>query len=211
MLQLKKILKRIRSFFFRSKTKAENDPLAKLEARGLVIAESSKKRMHSPWGIDNMFPWLIEIGEECIISTNVLILAHDASPALTNGYTKMGRVSIGNHVFVGHGATILCGVTIGDNVIIGSNSLVNRDIPSNSVYAGNPARYICSFDEYREKRSKEMERVPVLEHDWIYWSRQASKDEKEEIAEKLRKTKFCYIKSNMDPAGFAEQESIHSN
>lgn len=197
---MKKLLKKIWRSLFRRKKAESADPLRELEARGLKIAESSKKRMHSPGGIDRMFPWLIEIGEECIISTNVMILAHDASPALSNGYTKMGRVSIGNHVFIGQGSTILCGVTVGDNVIIGANSLVSRDIESNSVYAGNPARYICSFAEYRAKRAKEMEHVPVLEHDWIYWSRQASDKEKNEVIQRLKELKTCYIKSNMDPA-----------
>ena len=36
-------------------------------------------------------------------------------------------------------------------MIIGSDSLVNKDIPDNSVYAGVPARFICTFDEYVEK------------------------------------------------------------
>lgn len=192
---LKKLFRRL---FGKSKEK-DHDPFAPLEAKGLKIAESSKKRMHSPWGIDSMFPWLIEIGEDCIISTDVLIMAHDASPALTNGYTKMGRVSIGNHVFIGHGSTVLCGVTIGDNVIIGANSLINRDIPSNTVYAGNPARYICSFAEYREKRSREMEQVSVLDHDWIYWSKQASEKERNAVISQLQEAKICYIKSNMEP------------
>ena len=200
MNAIKRFLKKIWRTLFPVKQAESKDPFQELEAKGFRIAASSKKRMHSPWGIDRMFPWLIEIGEECIISTNVMIMAHDASPALSNGYTKMGRVKIGNHVFVGHGTTILCGVTIGDNVIIGANSLVSRDLAPNSVYAGNPAKYICSFAEYRAKRAEEMERVPVLGHDWIYWSERASAEEKDELKRRLADSKICYIKSNMDPA-----------
>ena len=147
-----------------------------------------------------MFPWLIEIGEDCIISTNVMIMAHDASPALSNGCTKMGRVTIGNHVFVGHGSTILCGVSVGDNVIIGANSLVNRDVPSNSVYVGNPAKYICSIEEYKQKRSREMERVPFLEHDWIYWSEAAPEEERAAVLKQLKESKVAYFKSKTDSA-----------
>ena len=47
---------------------------------------------------------------------------------------------------------ILKGVTIGDNCIVGACSVVNRDIPSNSVAVGNPARVICSIEEYYQKR-----------------------------------------------------------
>ena len=199
MKTIKRIIKQIYRRLTSSTNGENTDPFCQLEAEGLKIAESSKKIMHSPWGIDRMFPWLIEIGEECLISTNVMILAHDVSPAVTNGYTKMGRVSIGDHVFIGQGSTILCGVSIGDNVIIGAKSLVNRDIPSNTVYAGNPARYICTFEEYREKRAKELERVPVLEHDWVYWSQNASDEEKKQVKEYLKESRICYIKSNYDP------------
>lgn len=59
-----------------------------------------------------------------------------------------------NNVFIGSGTRILFNTRIGNNVIIGSGSLVNKDIPDNSVYAGVPARYICSFDEYVEKHLK---------------------------------------------------------
>ena len=111
----------------------------------------------------------------------------------------MGRVTIVNHVFIGQGSSILCGVTIGDNVIIGANSLVSGDVPSNCVYAGNPAKFICSFEKYKEKRAKEMEQAPVLDHDWIYWSKQAAAEEKSEVVEQLKESKICYIKSNMDP------------
>jgi len=43
------------------------------------------------------------------------------------------------------------GVAIGNHVIIGAGSVVTKDIPSNSVAIGNPARVICSLEEYLEK------------------------------------------------------------
>lgn len=46
---------------------------------------------------------------------------------------------------------ILPGVTIGDNSIIGAGSIVNKDIPSNTVAAGVPCKKICSLEEYEEK------------------------------------------------------------
>ena len=59
-----------------------------------------------------------------------------------------------DNVFIGSGTRILYNTRIGSNVIIGSGSLVNKDIPDNSVYAGVPARYICSFEEYVEKAKR---------------------------------------------------------
>jgi len=51
-------------------------------------------------------------------------------------------VLIGSDVWVGYGAIILSGVTVGDSVIIGAGAVVTRDIPSNSVAVGNPARVV---------------------------------------------------------------------
>lgn len=199
MGKIKNALRIIKRAVFNETGSVNTDPFKQLEERGLIIAESSKKRMYSPWGIDNMLPWLIEIGEECSVSTNVIILAHDASTGFTNGYTKIGRVTIGNHVFIGQGTTVLCGVTIGDNVIIGANSLVNKDIPANSVFAGNPAKYICSFEEYAAKRREELQQVPILEHDWVYWSQKASCEEKNDARERLAVTRIGYFKSHLEP------------
>lgn len=49
---------------------------------------------------------------------------------------------------------ILKGVTIGDNVFIGANSVVTKNIPSNSIAVGSPARVICTLEEYYQKRIK---------------------------------------------------------
>lgn len=68
--------------------------------------------------------------------------------------TRPCLLEIGNDVFIGMQATILKGVTIGNNVIIGANSLVNKNVPDNTVVAGNPAKVIMTIDEYYEKRKK---------------------------------------------------------
>ena len=49
---------------------------------------------------------------------------------------------LGNHVFCGVGCCILGGVKIGDNVNIGANSVVVKDVPSNTTVIGNPARIV---------------------------------------------------------------------
>ena len=65
--------------------------------------------------------------------TGVTVLAHDASTQIPLGVSKVGRVTIGNEVFVGRGTIILPNVTIGDRVVIGAGSVVTKDIPSGSV------------------------------------------------------------------------------
>ena len=59
---------------------------------------------------------------------------------------------IGNNVFIGADAKILYDVKVGDNVIIAAGALVNKDVPSNSVVRGIPAKVISSLDDYLVKR-----------------------------------------------------------
>jgi len=52
------------------------------------------------------------------------------------------KCTIGNNVYIGAGAVIMNPVNIGDNVIIGAGSVVTKDVPSNCIVAGNPAKII---------------------------------------------------------------------
>lgn len=107
--------------------------------------------------LDPSHCWLIEIGDNVTMAPRVHVLCHDASTKQFIGYTKIGRVTIGNNVFVGADTVILPGVTIGNNVIIGAHSTVTHDIPDNSVVVGSPARIMCSLDEYLEKERKRLD------------------------------------------------------
>ena len=107
--------------------------------------------------LDPSHCWLIEIGDDVTLAPRVHILCHDASTKKFLGYTKIGRVTIGNNVFIGAESVVLPNVTIGDNVIIGANSTVTHDIPSNSVVAGSPAKVICTLEEYLAKEQTRME------------------------------------------------------
>jgi len=57
-------------------------------------------------------------------------------------------------MIIGVNSTILQGVTIGSNVIIGAGSIITKDVPSNTVCAGVPAKVLCSLDDYMKKNSK---------------------------------------------------------
>jgi len=85
----------------------------------------------------------IEIGNGVLIGHNVTLatLNHDQRPQFRqNIYPK--PIKIGDNVWVGSNATILAGVTIGDGAIIGANAVVTKNVPSNSVVAGIPAKII---------------------------------------------------------------------
>ena len=51
-------------------------------------------------------------------------------------------ITVGNNVWIGAAVSVLPGVSIGDNCVIGAGSVVNRDIPANSVAVGNPCRVV---------------------------------------------------------------------
>ena len=70
---------------------------------------------------------------------------------------KNALITVGNNVWIGAGTTVLPGVTIGDNAVIGAGSVVNRDIPSGVVAAGNPCRVIRPITEEDSSRYLERE------------------------------------------------------
>ena len=111
--------------------------------------------------IDGSFRYLIEIGDN-VTFTHATILAHDASTKIPLGKTKIGKVCIGNDVFIGYGTIILPNVKIGNHVVIGAGSIVNHDIPDSSVAAGNPCRVIGSYDSFVAKNRLYMQDHPVF-------------------------------------------------
>ena len=134
--------------------------------------------------IDPGHCWLIEIGDRVTFAPRVHILAHDASTKRILGYTLIGRVIIGNDVFVGAGSIILPNVKIGCRVIIGAGSVVTRDIPDNSVALGNPAKVIGTFDDYERKRKEQFSNTDSI-FDESYTISQIIEAKKEEMREKL--------------------------
>ena len=99
-------------------------------------------------------PFLIKIGSYCQLTEGSKIYTHGGALVARYFYPDFdvfGKVVLGNRVYVGSDAKIMPGVTIGDNVLIAAGSIVTKSIPSNVVVAGNPAKYVCSLDDYIKK------------------------------------------------------------
>ncbi len=105
---------------------------------------------------------LIHIGEQVVLSKEVMLLTHDFS--VRTGLMALGEdfeahkddhvekeIRIGNNVFVGARAFLLPGTKIGDNVIIGAGAVVRGEIPSDSIVVGNPAKVVGSLTEWAKR------------------------------------------------------------
>ena len=108
--------------------------------------------------LDPTHCFLIEIGNNVTMSIRVTLMAHDASAKKLTGYTRIGRIKIGNDVFIGANTTVLPGVTIGDGAVIGAGSVVTQDIPAGAVAAGVPARVISTTDKLAQKTLDTMDK-----------------------------------------------------
>ncbi|MFV0293546.1 MAG: DapH/DapD/GlmU-related protein [Paracoccus sp. (in: a-proteobacteria)] len=64
---------------------------------------------------------------------------HDYQFSLSEAPTRAKITTIGNDVWIGHGAQILAGVTVGDGAVVSAAAVVTKDVPAYAVVAGNPA------------------------------------------------------------------------
>jgi acetyltransferase-like isoleucine patch superfamily enzyme len=92
----------------------------------------------------------VEIGRHCLLASGVSIADYDGHPldpvarrqGATSPKTAIHSVVIGDDVWIGAGATILKGVHIGDRAIVAARAVVTKDVPTDCIVAGNPARVV---------------------------------------------------------------------
>ena len=172
---LKKILYRLRGEY----------TTEQLISMGMKVGEDFKRL--NGVVLDPSHCWLIEIGDHVTMAPRVHILCHDASTKQFLNYTKIGRVRIGNNVFIGASTVVLPGVTIGNNVIIGANSTVTHDIPDGMVAVGSPARILCTTDKYLEKERACMEHAPRYGEEYTL-RKNVSIEKKQQMLRDLERT-----------------------
>lgn len=106
-------------------------------------------------------PWLVTLGNHVDVTAGVTFLTHEGGIWVARGlkeklkeYDYFMPIKVGNNVMIGIDSAIMPGVTIGDNVIIAAKSVVTKDIPSNSIVGGIPAKKIADLDGLIEKIEK---------------------------------------------------------
>ena len=94
----------------------------------------------------------VSVGRECIVADRVMLIDFDHGvveverPIRLQGIYKRD-VRVGHNCWIGYGACILRGATVGDNSVVGTSAVVTKDLPANSVSAGQPARILRMRDE----------------------------------------------------------------
>ncbi len=93
--------------------------------------------------MDKTNPTHIEVGPQTLIAFDAIVLSHDFSTERHAGnFAKTTK--IGSKCFIGCGSIIMPGVTVGDECVVAAGSVVTKDVPSNSVVGGNPAKVLRS-------------------------------------------------------------------
>ena len=144
-------------------------PTSYFVKKGMKIGKNFNRQ--SGTRMDPSHCWLISIGDDVTLANKVQILAHDDTSRIYTGYGRVGRVSIGNRVFVGANSTILMNTKIGNDVIIGAGSLVANDIPDNCIVAGVPAKVIGKTSEYIDREKERMSSSLVYDKSYSFYHR----------------------------------------
>ena len=139
---------------------------AYLKKRGVFHSQGDKCFISKAANLPD--PHLICIGNNVWITSGCQLLCHDASVIMINimrsGHRdRVGPIIIGNNCFLGNNVILLPETNIGSNTIIGAGSVVTKDIPDNAVWAGNPARHICDFEDYVLRIENDSQTYPWLE------------------------------------------------
>jgi acetyltransferase-like isoleucine patch superfamily enzyme len=99
----------------------------------------------------------IEIGDNCMFATGCYVTDADWHDHYdrTAAPGKTRPIVLGNNVWIGDSAIVCKGVNIGENSIVGAGAVVTRDVPPNTIVAGNPARPIKQLDSTQPFKRRE--------------------------------------------------------
>jgi len=123
-------------------------------AKGLKVGENVRFVEVPEFGTE---PFLIEIGDETTFSNNVRFVNHDGGQNALHFFEKykdvrtFGRIKIGNQCLIGADTIIMPGVKMEDNCVLGAGSILTTSMPKGTVFAGVPAKFICTIEEYGDK------------------------------------------------------------
>lgn len=102
-------------------------------------------------------PYLVTIGDNVQLTRGVAIHTHGGGNVIrrqVNDFDSFGKVVIRDWAYIGAHAQIMPGVTIGEGAMVAAGAVVTKSVPDRMVVGGNPAKIICSVDDYLERNLK---------------------------------------------------------
>lgn len=115
---------------------------------GVNIGENNFIPDKNTWSSE---PYLITVGSHCQLTGGVRIFTHGGAQVARRSYPDFdvfGKVVIEDWCYIGTNALIMPGVTIGEGSLVAAGSIVTKSVPKGCVVGGNPAKIICSVDDY---------------------------------------------------------------
>src|SRR5262245_15310181 len=109
----------------------------------------------------------ISLGDTCGFGLQYVILAHDAQMDEFIDAASVGRVIIHPSSHIGARSVVLPGMEIRPRTIVWANSVISKSLPPD-VCAGNPAKVVCTLQEYLDNHKEEMAQIktfPYLQYD----------------------------------------------
>lgn len=102
-------------------------------------------------------PYLVTIGDNVALTSGVHIHTHGGGRAARRLYPNFdvfGKVTICDNAYIGCMSQIMPGVTIGEGALVAAGSVVTHSVPSGMVVGGNPAKVLCTVEEYINRNLK---------------------------------------------------------
>lgn len=99
-------------------------------------------------------PYLVTIGNNVQLTKGVAIHTHGGGNVVRRkvpDFDAFGKVVIKDWAYIGAHAQIMPGVTIGEGAMVAAGSVVTKSVPDGMVVGGNPAKVLCSVEEYLER------------------------------------------------------------
>jgi acetyltransferase-like isoleucine patch superfamily enzyme len=143
MMIILKILKLLKKYMM--------SPESYARSIGVSIGRHNFIAGRNHWSND---PYLVKIGNHVQITAGVRLHTHGGANVLREKYPQFdffGKIEIEDWVYIGSGSQIMPGVTIKRGALVSAGSVVTKSVPANMVVGGNPAKIICSVEEFYAK------------------------------------------------------------